>query len=246
MEKLIYLLWGAGTPEGATPCGSGCSVRPVAAPAATAGVRGLVDQRPRLRGGRGAIAGAAASRGGAPRGRGRVLARLLRAAGRGGGGDRRPRAPVRRLPGRRVALRRLRHHAACASPGTGRTGDRSPGVLTVALIHRPDGLERSEWIDRWHGTQSPVSARAPAAHPLRAQRGGPSADRRVRRRSTGSSTRPGRPPGTWPTRCSSSTPTSADELDANVSRMMESVNACLDLARLRSSTMSEYLLRSVG
>lgn len=34
------------------------------------------------------------------------------------------------------------------------------------------------------------------------------------------------------------------ELDAHVNRMLESVQSCLDLGRLRSNTMSEYLLRS--
>ncbi|MGA3147744.1 MAG: hypothetical protein ABSF33_09730, partial [Acidimicrobiales bacterium] len=33
-----------------------------------------------------------------------------------------------------------------------------------------------------------------------------------------------------------------EELGANVGRMIESVSACLDLDRLRSSTMSEYLI----
>lgn len=37
-------------------------------------------------------------------------------------------------------------------------GERSPGVLTVALIHRPGGVDYAEWIRRWHGTQSPLSA----------------------------------------------------------------------------------------
>ena len=37
-----------------------------------------------------------------------------------------------------------------------------------------------------------------------------------------------------------------EELDTNLARMMASVDACLDLARLRSSTMSEYLVKSVG
>ena len=45
---------------------------------------------------------------------------------------------------------------------------------------------------------------------------------------------------------SSSTPRRADELNANVARMIASVEACLDLSRLRSSTMSEYLIRSAG
>jgi hypothetical protein len=40
--------------------------------------------------------------------------------------------------------------------------------------------------------------------------------------------------------------TTPDELTANVTRMLDSVNACLDLGRLRSSTMSEYLLKSLG
>jgi hypothetical protein len=31
-----------------------------------------------------------------------------------------------------------------------------------------------------------------------------------------------------------------------VSRMIASVDACLDLGRLRSSTMSEYLIKSPG
>ena len=37
---------------------------------------------------------------------------------------------------------------------------------------------------------------------------------------------------------------SPEELDAHVSRMIASVDACLDLARLRSSTMSEYLIKT--
>ena len=36
-------------------------------------------------------------------------------------------------------------------------GERSPGVLTVSLIHRPAGLDYATWIERWHGTQSPLS-----------------------------------------------------------------------------------------
>jgi hypothetical protein len=34
-------------------------------------------------------------------------------------------------------------------------------------------------------------------------------------------------------------------LTTNITRMLESVNACLDLARLRSATMSEYLIKTV-
>jgi hypothetical protein len=124
-------------------------------------------------------------------------------------------------------------------------GHRSPGVLTVALIHRPDGLERSEWIERWHGTQSPVSARLqPRTRYVR--------NEVVRPLTEGAPAIDGIVDEAWPSALHVADPmlffnaTSTDELDANVSRMMESVNACLDLARLRSSTMSEYLLRSIG
>jgi hypothetical protein len=30
-------------------------------------------------------------------------------------------------------------------------GARSPGVLTVSLVHRPDGLDYQTWIERWLG-----------------------------------------------------------------------------------------------
>jgi hypothetical protein len=33
-------------------------------------------------------------------------------------------------------------------------------------------------------------------------------------------------------------------LQANIERMLESVNACLDLSRIRNVTMSEHLIRS--
>jgi hypothetical protein len=36
-------------------------------------------------------------------------------------------------------------------------GSRSPGVVSVNLLERPDGIARDEWIKRWHGIMSPVS-----------------------------------------------------------------------------------------
>jgi hypothetical protein len=132
-----------------------------------------------------------------------------------------------------------------ASPRDWADGQRSPGVLTVALIHRPAELERSEWLDRWHGTQSPVSAELqPRTRYVR--------NEVVRPLTEGAPAIDGIVDEAWPSAGHVADPmlffnaTSAAELDANVSRMMESVTACLDLGRLRSSTMSEYLLRSVG
>ena len=124
-------------------------------------------------------------------------------------------------------------------------GDRSPGVLTVALIHRPEGLDYRQWISRWHGTQSPVSAQLqPRTRYVR--------NEVVRPLTDGAPDIDGIVEEAWPSTGHVADPmlffnaTTQAELDANVSRMIASVDACLDLARLRSSTMSEYLIRSPG
>jgi hypothetical protein len=124
-------------------------------------------------------------------------------------------------------------------------GQRSPGVLTVALIHRPAGLDYRRWISRWHGTQSPVSAELqPRTRYVR--------NEVVRPLSEGAPAIDGIVEEGWPSTAHVADPllffnaTTPAELDANVSRMMESVGSCLDLDRLRSTTMSEYLIKSVG
>jgi len=129
-----------------------------------------------------------------------------------------------------------------AAPRSWPAGERSPGVLTVALIHRPVGLAYQEWIERWHGTQSPESgALQPRTRYVRNE---------VHRAVT-----PGAPEidgiveEGWPSAAHVADPMlffNADgdpaRLQANLERMMINVSACLDLARLRSVTMSEYLL----
>jgi hypothetical protein len=124
-------------------------------------------------------------------------------------------------------------------------GERSPGVLTVALIHRPEGLGYHEWITRWHGTQSPVSAELqPRTRYVR--------NEVVRSLSEGAPEIGGIVEEGWPSTAHVADPllffnaSTPDELNANVARMIASVEACLDLSRLRSSTMSEYLIRSAG
>jgi EthD domain len=131
-----------------------------------------------------------------------------------------------------------------ASPRTWPDGDRSPGVLTVALIHRPPGLAYRDWIDRWHGTQSPLSAELqPRTRYVRNEVVRPLTDD---------------PPDidgiveeAWPSAAHVADPllfynaTTKEELSTNITRMLDSVNACLDLTRLRSSTMSEYLLKTL-
>lgn len=120
-------------------------------------------------------------------------------------------------------------------------GRRSPGVLTVALIHRPEGLDVAEWIRRWHGVQSPVSAALqPRTRYVRNQV--------VRALTDGAPAVDGIVDEAWPSARHVADPrlfyraADAEELDRHVRQMLESVTACLDLTRLRSSTMSEYLL----
>lgn len=128
-----------------------------------------------------------------------------------------------------------------AGPRHWADGERSPGVLTVALIHRPEGLGYSEWIRRWHGTQSPVSGELqPRTRYVR--------NEVVRALTDGAPEVDGIVEEGWPSAEHVADPmrffsaTTAEQLDANLSRMMASVEACLDLGRLRSSTMSEYLI----
>jgi hypothetical protein len=243
MEKLIYLLWGAGTPD------EGDELRErllgeTAAQLVGAGVRGLVVNV------HDADAAEAPSPAPPPPGEEPHVAEIALWLD-----------CYERRDAVEAAIAALGHRSAgylvveslYDDYGTTRharardwaDGQRSPGVLTVALIHRPDGLERPDWIERWHGTQSPVSARLqPRTRYVR--------NEVVRPLTEGAPEVDGIVDEAWPSARHVADPmlffnaTSAGELDANVSSMMESVNACLDLARLRSSTMSEYLLRSVG
>jgi len=132
-----------------------------------------------------------------------------------------------------------------AQPRDWPDGERSPGVLTVALIHRPEGLDYREWITRWHGTQSPVSGELqPRTRYVR--------NEVVRSLTEGAPDLGGIVEEGWPSTAHVADPmlffnaTTPDELNANVSRMITSVDACLDMARLRSSTMSEYLIKPLG
>ena len=122
-------------------------------------------------------------------------------------------------------------------------GERSPGVLTVALIHRPPGLSYADWIDRWHGTQSPLSAELqPRTRYVR--------NEVVRALTPDAPEVHGIVEEAWPSAGHVADPLlfynarSPDELTTNITRMLDSVHACLDLGRLRSATMSEYLLKT--
>jgi hypothetical protein len=132
------------------------------------------------------------------------------------------------------------------SHATARTwpdGTRSPGVLTVSLIHRPADLDYRTWIERWHGTQSPLSGRLqPRCRYVR--------NEVVRALTEGAPEIDGIVEEAWPSVAHVADPMlffNADGDDAvlseHISAMLDSVNACLDLERLRNTTMSEYLVR---
>ncbi len=132
-----------------------------------------------------------------------------------------------------------------AGPRDWPDGERSPGVLTVALIHRPAGLGYAEWIKAWHGTQSPLSAELqPRTRYVR--------NEVVRAVTDDAPEVHGIVEEAW-----ASAETVADPMlffnsggdpavmQANVEKMLGSVNACLDLGRFRTATMSEFFVRSL-
>ncbi len=123
-------------------------------------------------------------------------------------------------------------------------GERSPGVLTVALIEQHPELTHEEWITRWHTRISPITeAIQPRARYVR---------NAVFRGLTD-----GAPPyravveEAWPSLehvtdpmlfyCADGDP---DKMSAHVTQMIEEINAFTDLSTLRSVTMSEWILKS--
>ena len=128
-----------------------------------------------------------------------------------------------------------------AGPRDWSAGTRSPGLLTVTLLTKPDALSYEEWIDHWHGHQSPMSeAMQPRSRYVRNE---------VVRPVT-----PDAPPWraiveeAWPSAEHVTDPflfysaATQEELDANLATMLESVNRLTDLSTLRVATMSEYLM----
>lgn len=121
-------------------------------------------------------------------------------------------------------------------------GEPSPSVLTVCLIHRPPGMDRGVWVARWHGVQSPVSARIqPRMRYVR--------NEVVRSLTDDAPPIDGIVEEAWPTAdhitdphrffCSGG---DAAVLDAHINEMLDSVTSFIDMARLRNATMTEYLL----
>ncbi len=123
-------------------------------------------------------------------------------------------------------------------------GERSPGVLTVALLQQHPDLTFDEWMRRWHTRISPITE---AIQPR---------CRYVRNAVFRAITDDAPPFGgiveeAWPSLdhvtdpmlfyCADGDP---DRMNANVTTMLEEINAFVDLSTLRSVTMSEWILKS--
>ena len=122
-------------------------------------------------------------------------------------------------------------------------GERSPVIMAVTLLERPKRLSYEEWIHRWHDTQSPVSE---AMQPRP----------RYIRNVVLQAITPDAPPfegiveEAWPSARHITNPflfygaKNIFQLAVNMYRMFRSVSAFLNFTKIRTSTMSEYILRS--
>ena len=131
-----------------------------------------------------------------------------------------------------------------SSPRSWPDGERSPGILTVALFEQRHDLGFEEWISFWHTRQSPMSE---AVQPRC----------RYVRNAVFRSLTPDAPPyrgiveEAWPSARHVTDPMlfyrgdgDTQRMNANISTMVEHVTAFIDLSTMRSLTMSEWILRS--
>ena len=131
-----------------------------------------------------------------------------------------------------------------SAPRSWPDGQRSPGVLTVALLQQHPAQTFDEWMTRWHTRISPITE---------------SIQPRCRyvRNAVFRAVTDGAPPirgiveEAWPSLehvtdpmlfyCADGDP---ERMNAHVSQMIEEINAFVDLSTLRSVTMSEWILKS--
>jgi hypothetical protein len=132
-----------------------------------------------------------------------------------------------------------------AKPRDWPDGARSPGVVTVTLLERPERIPYADWIAHWHGVQSPVSEEIqPRTRYVR--------NEVVRAVTRGAPRLGGIVEEAWPSARHVTDPMlfyraegDPARMRRNIERMLESVRAFLDLERIRNATMSEYLLQPV-
>jgi hypothetical protein len=240
MEKLVYVLWGNGVPAEGDAL-RGRLLHSVVPALRQAGARGLTVNVHDTE------AAVAPSPVPVPAGEDPHVAQVsvwLDSYDRRSGVDEAIAAAGQRFAGYLVAESLYEDYGSTAhsAPRDWPDGARSPGVLTVSLLHRPAGLDYATWIERWHGRQSPLSGQLqPRCRYVR--------NEVVRPVTAGAAEVHGIVEEAWPTAGHVADPmlffNAGDDrelLSRNITMMLESVTACLDLDRLRTSTMSEYLL----
>lgn len=129
-------------------------------------------------------------------------------------------------------------------PRDWRDGERSPGLLVVTLLEKPERFSDEQWFAHWYGTQSPVSEQIQPRM-------------RYVRNAVARALTPNAPPlrgivdEAWPSPEHVTDPMlfylangSKERLETHMKQMIESVTGFLDLDRIRTTTMSEYLLKT--
>jgi hypothetical protein len=122
------------------------------------------------------------------------------------------------------------------------TGERTPGITTVALLERPEAMSHESWLDRWQGHHTRVAIETQSTF-LYVQN-------LIVRAAT-----PEAPP--WSAIVEEGFPAEAatnpmvffaaespERLEENRRRMMESCARFIDFARLESHPMSSYVLKA--
>ena len=123
-------------------------------------------------------------------------------------------------------------------------GERSPGVLTVALLQQHPDQSFDEWMTRWHTRISPITEEIqPRTRYVR--------NAVFRPITAGAPRVSGIVEEAWPSLvhvtdpmlfyCADGDP---EKMNANITQMIEEINAFVDLSTLRSVTMSEWILKS--
>jgi hypothetical protein len=123
-------------------------------------------------------------------------------------------------------------------------GQRSPGVLTVALLEQHPELSFEDWVQRWHTRISPITeAIQPRCRYVRNAVFRPVTDDAPPLRGIVEEAWPSLAHVTEPMLfyCADGDP---DQMNAHVEQMMAEITAFVDLSTLRSVTMSEWILKS--
>jgi len=125
-------------------------------------------------------------------------------------------------------------------------GARSPGILTVATFEQLPGTDFEEWLAFWHGHQSPMSeAIQPRCRYVR--------NLVVRALEPGKPAWRGIVEEAWPSAehvtdpmlfyCADGDPA---VMSANITTMLDHVTKLMDLTTMRSMTMSEWIVKTLG